>query len=92
MREVGVGTHVGRILAAELEPEVANPEQRCGDARTARPGHRAGETHAGDARVAHQPCGVGVRQVQVLEHAAGTPALAKASRKRSAHSGVCASA
>ena len=68
MRQIGVGAHVGGVLAAELEARGRKPGRGRGDDGSAAR-HRTGETDARDTSVAHQARGIGVRQVQVLEHA-----------------------
>ncbi|MNE35551.1 hypothetical protein D3C80_1293210 [compost metagenome] len=74
MAEVGVGAHVGRVLAAQLQADADEAPRRCPlDHGTAR--HRAGEGHMLDRRRLDQLLGIGVAQVQVLEHAVGQTGL-----------------
>ncbi len=88
MRQVGIGPHIGGILAAEFETRRRKARRRRLDHRTS-PRHRAGETDAGHPRIAHEARGVGMRQMQVLEHAGrNAGARGRLRRKRSAHRGV----
>ena len=89
MGQVGVVAHIGRILAAELEPR-ADEAIGCRALHGVPARDRAGEGHEIDTRVADDTLRVRVAQVQRLEHALRQAGLAQASSKRSAHSGVWA--
>ena len=70
MIELGVGAHIGRVLAAELEPE--RGEGAGGGALDgAAAGDRAGEVDVVDLAGADQLLGLLVRQDEVLEQALG---------------------
>ena len=88
--EVRIRTHVGRIVAAELQADADEALGRRALNRVTAL-DRARERDEVDARVADHPLGVRVRQVQNLEHAGGQTGIAR-SRRRIARrtSGVCA--
>ena len=68
MRQVGVGAHIGRVVAAEFEAET--DEALGGGLHEALAGrHAAGEVHVVDAVGADQPQRIVVRHLQVLEQA-----------------------
>src|SRR5213082_1792516 len=79
--QIGIVTHIHRIAAAEFEP---HPDETLGGDALHRPaaGHRAGEGHEVDARIADDSFGVGVPEVQYLEQAGREPRVGEALGER----------
>ena len=72
MWQIGIVAHVDRVAAAEFEPHA--DEALGGDAlHGPAPGHRPGEGHEVDTRIADDSFGVGVPKVQYLEKAGREP-------------------
>src|SRR5450759_1608394 len=84
MRQIGIGSPIGRVVAAEFQTDTDETPNRClFDCNTARNGTReANEVHLGRA---NNPAGVVMCRMQKLK-----PAVRKAAANRSATSGVCA--
>ena len=87
MGEIGVGPHIGRVLAAKLEPE--RREGAGGGALDAAAAFdRAGEVDVVDLPRADQLFGVGMAQNEVLEQPVRQAGAFIASAKRSPTSRV----
>ena len=71
--EIGIGSHVRGVLAAELQPDLEKAP-RCGLLHAASAGDRAGEATKSTAPLVDDPRNRLVTEVQMLEHARGQPA------------------
>ena len=87
--ELGVGADIGRVLAAELEPERREGAGR-GPLDGAAAGDRAGEVDVVDLARADQLLGLLVDQDEILEQALRQAGAPNASANRSPTSSVCA--